>query len=533
MPKDETMLKALLVDDEPFITKGLSVLVDWNELGFTIEGTASNGRQALAFLKKHPVDLIIADIQMPVMDGLELMEAIQKGHLSGAHFVILSGYSDFEYARQALRFDCMDYLLKPVMADQLTELLHKVRASCRRSSEGKKRDEAYGKAYLAQNLLALLQDRYDEKTVSFVRSQLRLNGSIRYVHIEAQAAPADAASVKQIKALRQDLAAECRKILAGWEKHLLDAPPEQGGCGIGLIFCQGMAHEAGQGEEDFLNTLQSRIQSAVQMPVTLFAGEQTSRAAGLARSYQTSLRLRAVQKYLTKPFPVQIYQSDMDAGEAGISAMALDTLIAAVEKNDKPAIRNAVPTVFSTVGTNANFELLQVNMDYLLYRLVRLACDRDDAVNQTELLQHLQKNILHNRDIAPGESGRLTQFIQEYADYLDSLQQDGNDSILQRVEQDIRLHYAENLTLKELSRKYYVNSAYLGQLFKKKYGVTFREYLNNCRIEQAAKLLVTTRDKVYNIARAAGYQDMDYFIERFIAAKGCTPSNYRKTHMVQ
>lgn len=139
--KNETMLKALLVDDEPFITKGLSVLVDWEAAGFTIAGTASNGRQALAFLKKHPVDLIIADIQMPVMGGLELLEILRRDKISDAHFVVLSGYSDFEYARQALRYDCMDYLLKPVMTDQLTELLQKVRASCRRNSEGRMRDE--------------------------------------------------------------------------------------------------------------------------------------------------------------------------------------------------------------------------------------------------------------------------------------------------------------------------------------------------------------------------------------------------------
>ena len=408
MPESETLLKVLLVDDEPFITKGLAVLVDWNALVFAIEGAVSNGRQALTFLKKHPVDLIIADIQMPVMDGLELLEIIQRDHLSDAYFVILSGYSDFEYARQAIRFDCMEYLLKPVMTDQLIELLHKVRA------------------------LSL--------------------------------------------------------------------------------------------------TLQSRVQSSVQMPVALFAGEQTSHVTGLARSYQSSTRLRAVQKYLAKPIPVQIYQADMDAGEAGISAMALDSLIAAVEKSDKQGIRDAVPAVFGAIGADANFELLRINMDYLLYKLVRLACERDRAVNQTELLQHLQKNLLHHGGIIPGKFERLTQFVQEYADYLSSLQRDGNDSILLRVEQDIRLHYKENLTLKELSRKYYVNSAYLGQLFKKKYGITFREYLNNCRIEQSAKLLLSTRDKVYNIAKAVGYQDMDYFIERFIAAKGCTPSNYRKTN---
>ena len=87
----------------------------------------------------------------------------------------------------------------------------------------------------------------------------------------------------------------------------------------------------------------------------------------------------------------------------------------------------------------------------------------------------------------------------------------------------------KNLTLKGMSQKYYVNSAYLGQLFKKKYGVSFREYLNNCRIDEAARLLTTTNDKIYAIARAVGYQDLDYFIERFIAAKGCTPSSYRKT----
>ena len=524
---NESLLKVLLVDDEPFIVKGLSVLVDWAAQGFVIAGTAANGRQALAFLRKHPVDLIIADIQMPVMDGLELMEILRRENISDAHFVILSGYSDFEYARRAIRYDCMDYLLKPVMTDQLTELLQKVRASCRRSSEGKQREAVYTSAYLAQNLLALLQEQYDDKTVSFVESQLKLNGGVRYVSIARQMDRTSPVPAKRVKALRQELAAACREYLGGWEKHLLDVPPERSSCGVGLIFCHVMAQEAGLSEHDFLLALHGRVQAAVGSTVTIFAGKQVPQIAELGDSYLTAVQMRTMRQYLTNSDPVQLYRAAVDAGFAGISAMALDTLLESIEKNDKSGIREGVLAVFGTISADTDFELLRVNMDYLLYKMVRLACERDKTANQKELLQHLQKNMLRYGDVVPDKFERLIRFVQEYADYLLSLQQDGG-SVIQQVEQEIRLRYGENLTLKGLSQKYYVNSAYLGQLFKKKYGVSFREYLNNCRIEQAARLLVTTGDKVYNIARAVGYQDLDYFIERFIAAKGCTPSNYRK-----
>ena len=113
------MLKVLLVDDEPFIIQGLKVLIDWEQEGYMIAGTASNGKEAYDFLKKESVDLIIADIQMPVMTGLDLQEAIRKENLSNAYFVILSGYADFEYAKEAIALGSAYYLLKPVDPDEL------------------------------------------------------------------------------------------------------------------------------------------------------------------------------------------------------------------------------------------------------------------------------------------------------------------------------------------------------------------------------------------------------------------------------
>ena len=119
------MLKVLLVDDEPLIVQGLSLLLDWEKEGYEIAATAQNGKEALIYLRENKVDLIIADIKMPEMTGLELLETIRREQVSDAYFVILSGYSDFSYAQQAIHYACMDYVLKPVEKEVLTEIIRK------------------------------------------------------------------------------------------------------------------------------------------------------------------------------------------------------------------------------------------------------------------------------------------------------------------------------------------------------------------------------------------------------------------------
>ena len=119
------MLKVLLVDDEPLIVQGLSLLLDWEKEGYEIAATAQNGKEALSYLRENKVDLIIADIKMPEMTGLELLETIRREQVSDAYFVILSGYSDFSYAQQAIHYACMDYVLKPVEKEVLTEIIRK------------------------------------------------------------------------------------------------------------------------------------------------------------------------------------------------------------------------------------------------------------------------------------------------------------------------------------------------------------------------------------------------------------------------
>ena len=144
------MLKVMLVDDEPYILQGLQVLIDWESGGFEIAATCSNGKEALKFLKENHVDLIISDIRMPEMTGLELLETVKKEKISDAEFVLLTGYDDFAYTQRAIRNGCLDYILKPVEEEELIAVLRKVSNLNRESIILRKDREKMEDAYLSR-----------------------------------------------------------------------------------------------------------------------------------------------------------------------------------------------------------------------------------------------------------------------------------------------------------------------------------------------------------------------------------------------
>lgn len=124
----------------------------------------------------------------------------------------------------------------------------------------------------------------------------------------------------------------------------------------------------------------------------------------------------------------------------------------------------------------------------------------------------------------------MTKFATEFAVYLSELRKNISRGILADVEADIKKNYADNISLKDLGDRYHINSSYLGQVFKKNYGMSFKNYLTNYRIKEAARQIINTDKKINRIAEDVGYKDSDYFIRKFIEIMGCTPSKYRKNN---
>lgn len=380
------MLKVLLVDDEPFILQGLSVLIDWNAEGFEIAGMVDSAEKALEILLREQIDLVCTDVRMPQMSGLDLLEKVRHERLANAFFIIFSGFSDFDYVKTALKFGSIDYLLKPIDKEELVRALGRVRTF--RQERSRRQQESAAVEGARKGLAGLFQ-RFEQ-----------------------------------------------------WEK-----------------------------------------------------------------SKETEV-------------------SSLKASGANINKKAIDELVRAVEINQKEEIAEGTRNVYHELAA-ADDAVVDMAVNYLFFELLHLATEVDAGLDQQEVLHYITQNAFEGKENEDDEEN-LERMMTDYSEYLAELRGNRSVGVLGQIEAELKERYAENITLKELSKKYFINTAYLGQIFRKQYGESFKDYLKRIRIEKAEELLMHSDKKVYEIAQEVGYKDMDYFINSFITVRGCTPAKFRK-----
>lgn len=525
------MLRVLLVDDEPFILQGLTVLIDWQQEGFEIVGTVANGEEALEFLKLQKVDLVITDIKMPVMTGIELLSTIRNQSVSEAYVVILSGYADFSYAQEAIRYKCTDYILKPVEREELIEVLHKV-AQMHQSVEEKRQDnQKMEQAYLARNMIAVIQGKFDMQNLEYVKKHIYTSEDVRYIEIALDELEFSEEFADEDKRnYQRKLYQYCIDYLEKDSNHcIFDVSGNEKIYDIGFVYCGYMAESRKMTEKEYFVNFLKYIKRMIQMPVVMLVGKRVSDISNVTKSYSTACVLRSFQGFCQKK-DIYYYEDEVQVKSEGVilCKKSLDILLSAIEQNSPGEIVTGVDMLYQEMEKmGVHGEAMNLNINYMLFQLIHLATSQDDGVNQEEILRNISESTFEE-GIMRGSKAHLSRFACEYADYLAQLRKKVSYGVLAMVEKEIKEHYAENLTLKELSEKYYVNAAYLGQLFRKKYEQSFKDYLNNYRMEQASLLLVRTDKKIYEIAEEVGYHDLDYFVNRFIMVKGCSPAKFRK-----
>lgn len=525
-------LKVMLVDDEPIITEGLSVLIDWEKEGCKIVKTASNGMEAYEYLKENRVDLIIADIKMPIMTGLELLERIRKEKISEAYFAILSGYNDFAYAQTAIRNDCMEYILKPVSKDSLLELIRKIVKREALAGMEEERQKTFQRSYQVQNLSALLRGKWETAALECVTKSFPFcKEGACYVQISPENIDClEELADNEVWELRDRIYESCKRFLkedAGYcfKAILRDEEAYE----VSLLYCPMLAQKRSLSMEEFMEKLLTTVTEATEMPMVILVGKAVEDITRISNSYSSVCVLKSFRGFRTQK-NIYYYEKEVQVNQNKIvlCKQSLDKLIHAVDQNDRVAINSSVDELYKEMeNMGMTEESISMNTNYLLFQLIHLAVEQDESVDQEEVMLFISNNAF-DATITRGSRAHLRRFSCEYAEYLIQLRKNVSRGVLLDVEREVREHFAENLTLKDLSKKYYVNSSYLGQIFRKKHGQSFKDYLSNYRIGEAAAMLLKTDKKISVIAEEVGYHDTDYFISRFIKQMGCTPARYRK-----
>ena len=513
------MHKVLLVDDEVFARTGLRGLIPWKRLGFEIVAEAANGEEALQFIREEQPDLVVTDIRMPVLDGLELIRTVKERDIASPRFIIISGYNDFKYAQQAVRFGVEDFILKPIDEAELTETLRRVADSLRQ-----KRLLEEGHPALHLSLLdSLLSGRLDKAYIPGALAALGFPTDGEFCYIAAEVndvslePDADPPAPDEWKAQLSRAAGE----LSGGREPLLH---EQGEWTVGLLLSKnGTFGTWDEAAEMLLQAVRPRTGV-----LRLYVGDPAGVPERIHLSYRSARRAMEFKYALDGKAVVS--GKDLEGWtlvRTELPSALFDRLLHAMEEMDAAEAEAVLDEMFGAFRSSRFApDAVAASID----RLIRAVNGtvRTMGGDELALLSCAALADWRERPMTLDGLKKLSAaFVAEASEYMAELRKERAKGSIHQIRQYIERHFRENINLKVIAQQYYMNPVYLGQLFKKTYGVYFNDFLLDLRIREAKRLLRQTDMRIYEIAAEVGFSNPEYFAAQFEKVVHMTPKEYR------
>lgn len=529
------MYRILIADDEEQIREGIIKKIDWEKIGYTIVGSAENGLDALEKAEHLRPDVVMTDIKMPFMGGLELGEKLRAA-MPTVKLIIFSGFDEFEYAQQAIKLHAAEYILKPINAEELTETLKRIKLQIDREVSEKRNVEVLKKQY-EESLPAMreqfLTDLIENKVA---KDQIRAKAGQFNINLNADG--------WAVALLRVDATEKTAQVLQGKQELvpiLLKCTMEEelkGYCSFVDILmgdCVMVIAEinAEKGILPLVNRMNQICKSACRVLGTkVMAGIST-----MAKS------LYQLQHYYQEAQSALEYSAVMGGDKAiYIADIEPDTSVKVeFDEHDENEIINAIKLGNQQEITDKIGALFEQFREVVLplgqYQIFLLEM-------MTALLKLLHAYKIDEAGIF-GESCTLVQAVSKLhtpeemklwctdvcVKISESIERERVDStklLTRNAEQYIREHYSDpDTSVENLCSYLHVSPAYFSTVFKRESGMSFVSYLTDVRLQKAMELLNVTDDKTYIIAQKVGYTEPNYFSYVFKKKFGVSPSKYR------
>ena len=532
------MYKAILVDDEEIVRNGLRSHYPWSSCGIEIAADFSSGREALAYLKEHDVDLLVSDIVMPNMTGLELARNARELRPE-IKIIFISGYSDAEYLGDALRLSAVDYIFKPVDFSALDSAIERVvhivsrqNSEKRRLEELEQQVEANAQMLRQQFLISLLSDTMEtEESLAATAQMLSIPLTSRTEYAVMVIRISNRYSLQADQPERNGLLLEL-----DIQKRIQECLNRYG---AGRLFkkrsyeyiCILDVRKAG-----FEDTLLA-VSSEAKIRLKNEFGAET--AIGISESYRGLLNIRMAYKSACE----SIYNRalwDSAVPDITINKYPLNSTLIAFREQAKNAVLSSIRsgdeaeiarTVTGSIAAIRQIPSPDIQQNLLIGFLMIPKTLFADAASAEGCCYQSHRKLLEEyllmQDLHEQEDFILRSFL-DASRAVHRTEVQGSSYLIRSVVSYIEQHYMEQISIDRLAEISYLTPAYLCVIFKKYTGQTINSYITAYRMEKAKELLATNMH-LQDICLQVGYISPSYFAKLFRRHFGMTPREYRES----
>ena len=543
------MVKVYLVEDEIIIRQSIKNSIDWEKEGYEFVGDASDGELALPVILKEKPDILITDIRMPFMDGLELSRMV-KAELPDIKIVILSGYDDCEYAKQAIKIGVAEYLLKPVSSAVLLEHLSEIAEKVRDERE----DLALKKVYYQemQENEELIKMKFLGELISGKlsladamekgkRFHMNLSGPF-YRIILFKFIQEDHVQAEQSEAL-----AEAYEAVGNYVDGLKDAFRFQRGVEGWAFLLTSVEEDMEAQTERFIEGLKEVIAHFEALTWFGGIGSEAARLRELRYSFREADKAFA-GRFVQEPNQIisveqlnyEQLDNEFDANIFGEINQFDQIITRFLSSGSREEVESFVGALFTEISED-HFRSLMIRQYIIMdiYATVLAFCKKlrkdtgadGEAAGQMESLRE-NEEILKRAVLTAESVDDIKDYIGTLLDHVIELRNtlsgrrysDIIRTARKRIEQD---YMSEDISLNTVAAEVCMSPSYFSSVFSKEMGKTFIEYLTEVRMEKAKQYLVCSSMKTSEISYEVGYKDPHYFSYIFKKTQGCTPKEYR------
>lgn len=525
-------ISVVLADDEPLILKGLGKLIPWEQYGMEIAGYAYDGKELLEAIETHKPDVVISDISMPHFSGIDIIKDIKRRQLP-IKVIFISAYQEFAYARDAVAYGAVDYLVKPVKKTELEAVIEKTLSLIREENEEdrrrnklhllerKNRDDEVG-GWLAQ----LMEGTFTEHSEGFQYLTTKLAGPLYTI---------GAVGVDPAGNDNERWPAQTQKLVEFAIHNIVQESLAMHGSGYSFvrngIYAFVLSHGEREAPIGLAEAIRANISDYLKLKVSVGVGEPVDGLMQLKQSGEQAKQALDMIYYEGLNRVIPYCRPDPRKNSENEWFTLQSRIIKSLTEGEWEGARAAMQSLLGLIesATVGNRQLAVSTCFSSLLFIVQEVKKAD--VHMSDLgfdIQHLQGKLekyATYRDLCSGVYEMLLELYHRIGDKPGIKEQ----TVMARILEYIEAHYIEDISLESVAGVAFMNPYYFSSFFKKHMKRNFKQFVTDLRMQKAIELLTHTDLMVYEIAEKVGYNNARHFSDMFKKQTGKLPQEFKNS----